>query len=549
MATSPTIAHPSDGGLSAQLRVYSPFSREDCRAAIRGQRIPVCLGVELVQRCVVRGIRYHSGFGSELRGILPVFTRALNARLVMDNVVPLGMEAEADTPYCIWHPSIPSKATLRELANRYPRMLYQIGRTCAVAGDDYIDLYRELLILPDVHIAEEAREAGSMALYEDIMTHPTRYNVMNDYERTICSTSEDNSLPGGALLNGDTAVWRTLEVKQGIGYPDILEDESDEEEMEQALALSPGFRNNTFDITEDMNIDEYETERDPCLNLDQTQAPPSEDDIVSILSQPLPQNLPTVDKDLIILLAAYHGDIDRYSRLRRPKFVAKELPCIVRGIYHNTLFALWWFRQDQFKISMRIRKAVVARMIMNNVVLPSISQMRDKDLPYLIWYPSIAAESTYRELYRLQPSMAPQILRSCLAGGQRYFGLFKDILKAVEPDKAAVKDAEQTGGLFRDAMVQRLLELRGTINDLPGAEHWKLCLRQVMETVGNGLPTPRGVLSRNSTVGIATDFAMLYDGLQADSGLFDMVACMPDEWRDKPKDVFQLDYIDWPKNI
>lgn len=536
-------------GLSARLHSYSSFSREDCRAAIQGQRIPVCLGIELVRHCVVRGIRYHSGFGSELRGVLPIFTRALNARLIMDNIIPPMMESEADTPYCIWHPSIPSKATLRELANRYPRMLYQIGRTCAVAGEDYFDLYRELRILPDVHIAEEAREAGNMVVYEDIMTQPTRYDIMNDYERTVCSTPEDKHLRGGALLNGDTAVRRSLEVKQKIGYPDIPEDGSAQEEIELALILCPGFQRNTFNITEDMNVDEYDTGYDTCLNLDQRQAPPSDHDIVSILSQPLPQNLPTVDKDLIILLAAYHGDIDRYSRLRRPRFIAKELECVVRGIYHNTLFALWWLRQDQSKISHRICKAVMARMIMNNIVLPSISQTGDWLLPYLIWYPSIAAEPTYRELYRLQPSMAPQILRSCLAGGRQYLSLFKEILNAVEPDKSVVKDAKETGGLFQDAMAERLLELGGKIKDLPETQYWKLGKRQDMEIVRNGLAHPREVLCGNSTVGIATDFYMLYDGLEVNSDRFDMLACMPDEWRDSPKDVCELDYINWPKHI
>lgn len=542
MAAS-TAAAEGQGGddLSARLHIYTPFSRQDCRAAIRGERIPKCLAIELAQRCVIRGIRHHSGYGTELRGLLPAFTRALNARLIMDNVVPSDMDAEADTPYCIWHPSVPSKETLRGLAARYPGMKYQIGRACAVAGEDYADLYRELQILPDVHIAEEARECGNKAIYDEIMAQPTRYDIMNDYERTIHSTT---GLQGGSYLNGDTAVVRSLQIKQGIGYPDILEDESDEEEIESALAMSPGFRENTFDITEDMNLDEQDTELDPCLNPD---AQVQNYDIVSILTQPLPLDLPTVDKDLIILLAAYYGDIDRYARLRRPSFVAKELACVIRGIYHNTLFALWWTRQDLAKASVRIRKAVMARMIMNNVVSPAVAGAKARELPYLIWYPSIAAVATYRELFRVQPTMAPQILRACLEGGAKYLGLFEEILQAVEPDKAVVMHAKETGGAFQDAMSKRLEELGGKVKDLPGSEQWKVNMTRVMETVGNGLPTPRGVLGTNSTVGIATDFALLYDGLQCNSGLFDMVACMPDSWRDKPEDVYELDYQEWPK--
>lgn len=140
-----------------------------------------------------------------------------------------------------------------------------------------------------------------------------------------------------------------------------------------------------------------------------------------------------------------HGDIERYSRLRRPKFVTKEPQGVVRGIYHNTLFALWWSRQDLSKMlpdPIRIRQAVMARMIMNKFVPPSVSQTPHRDLPYLIWYPSIAVESTYRELYHIQPAMAPQILRSCLAGGRQYLGLFEDVWKTIEPDSAVVKDTK-----------------------------------------------------------------------------------------------------------
>jgi hypothetical protein len=57
-------------------------------------------------------------------------------------------------------------------------MAYQVGRACAVAG--YVDLYEKLDILPEVHIAEEAREAGNSTIYEDLMSKPVRYAVMND---------------------------------------------------------------------------------------------------------------------------------------------------------------------------------------------------------------------------------------------------------------------------------------------------------------------------------------------------------------------------------
>lgn len=100
MATSSAAADPSS--LTARLRVDTT-SHAECLAAIRGQRIPSVLGKRLNQLCVVRGIRYHPGFGLELRGILPTFTRSLNARLIMSNHIPEPhmLTSEDDVPYCI----------------------------------------------------------------------------------------------------------------------------------------------------------------------------------------------------------------------------------------------------------------------------------------------------------------------------------------------------------------------------------------------------------------------------------------------------------------
>lgn len=68
------------------------------------------------------------------------------------------MRDTASYLYCIWHPDIASEDTYRKLAAACPNMRYQVGRACAVAG--YAQLYRELDLLPDPCIAEEAREAS-----------------------------------------------------------------------------------------------------------------------------------------------------------------------------------------------------------------------------------------------------------------------------------------------------------------------------------------------------------------------------------------------------
>ncbi|PGH31574.1 hypothetical protein GX50_05667 [[Emmonsia] crescens] len=98
----------------------------ECSAAIKGEQISFALGF-LVSRLCVRGIRYdrNASFGAELSGLpdYPEFTRALNARSIMSNTIPL-MTFPEGFPSCTWHPDIPSPETYRELVRRYPQMSY-----------------------------------------------------------------------------------------------------------------------------------------------------------------------------------------------------------------------------------------------------------------------------------------------------------------------------------------------------------------------------------------------------------------------------------------
>lgn len=130
----------------------------------------------------------------------PDFTRARNARLIMSNIIPtpeeLGLEIDdgkddpehTRVPYCIWHPEFATEDTYRALAARYPSMRYQVGRACAAAGMDR--LYAELDLLPDVSIAEEARESltpGGDIIHYQTMSASYRYAIMDDYKRSITS--------------------------------------------------------------------------------------------------------------------------------------------------------------------------------------------------------------------------------------------------------------------------------------------------------------------------------------------------------------------------
>lgn len=252
-----------------------------------------------------------------------------------------------------------SESTYRKLARRYPNMKYLVCRACAVAG--YTNLYEQLDILPEVHIAEEARECGNVAIYGNIMSQPVLYEAMNDYTRSVAQCPSP-----GAYLNGDTAVCKSLNEKQehsSARKPDLFDDAGEP----IYLITGRGYRINIFDITEDMNIQARERK---AVWVDEPILPPVPSDVGSLLFTPLPRNFPIVDKDFLILMAAYYGDIDRYTRLRRSIPVEQEVHCCVRGIYHNTMFALWWAHQEQYKLPKamlrRIPKAITARLIMKN---------------------------------------------------------------------------------------------------------------------------------------------------------------------------------------
>ena len=144
----------------------------------------------------------------------------------MSNEVP-DMASDEAKPYCIWYPEVASEDTYRRLVKAYPDMVYTVGRACAVAG--YDKLYYELNILPEVSIAEEARDsasakAGSKAIFDHIMSQPVCYAVLDDYTRS----ANLNKPRCPAFMNGDTAVRSLLDIRVGV-------DKYGEWSMERAL--------------------------------------------------------------------------------------------------------------------------------------------------------------------------------------------------------------------------------------------------------------------------------------------------------------------------
>lgn len=121
-------------------------------------------------------------------------------------------------------------------------------------------------------------------------------------------------------------------------------------------------------------------------------------------------------------MAAYYGNIERYSRLRCPRVIEGELGCLARGIYHNSMFALWCVTQTiPSRYNTRhIKRAIHARMIMSNdlsrIVNSDTMQPREefKDMPYMIGYPIPAHDNTYKTLAKAVTSMRPAILHAAV---------------------------------------------------------------------------------------------------------------------------------------
>ncbi|UNI18515.1 hypothetical protein JDV02_004779 [Purpureocillium takamizusanense] len=358
------------------------------RAALRGETVPAELDSDLTIRCVIRGIRYNDGYATELRDkcTIPSITRALNARAIMSNRIP-HIANDDEMPYCFWHPDVPNEQTLRQLLQRYPEsavLRYGAGRACAVAG--YASLYRELDLLPEVSIAEEARDGGTTGgkeIFDVIMSQPTRYAVMDDYRRAL----HDPPVPD-ACLNGDMCTRSALECKQ------IFPDPQDS----RAVLRPP-----RFDITEDWGIDTTGTRFESKAVSHET---------LTLLHKPLPRDLPAVDKDLLILLAAWSGNIDRYVRLRRPTMISGERQCVVRGIYHDSLFARWCYEE----LDSSFRKYAYARFVMNGDLSWLTDDVADDDLPDLIWHPDVADGHVYEELARRRPTMKASCAHACIVG-------------------------------------------------------------------------------------------------------------------------------------
>ncbi|KAE9574150.1 hypothetical protein CGMCC3_g10001 [Colletotrichum fructicola] len=354
----------------------------------------------------------------------PVYTKQAIASQISNNIVP-EMYDSHPKPYCIWY-YLGSEDTYRRLARRYPEMRYHVGRACAAAG--YAKLYFELNLLPDISIAEEARDArdagapdvdvaGADAIFRAIVEQPVRYAVMDDYTCTVNLENPERRIRVG--LNGDTALRSAL-------FADV--EKLTPADWSQGLMW--------FDITgEGVGV-----------NPDMARLPR---EFAWLLYEPLPVDLPTARKDVLILMAAWEGNVDRYVRLRRPVLAEKrESLAVMRGIQHSTTFAKWWAVHDEEMGRMgcygrKIRRAVTARFIMDNDLSRVGPEAVDReDVADLIWHPKIPEENTLRELLVRRPNAKMQVIMAAIAG--QYTGTYLE-LKPYISDRSLQRHAMDCG--------------------------------------------------------------------------------------------------------
>ena len=254
-------------------------------------------------------------------------------------------------------------------------------------------------LVPCVEVAEEARastEPGSREIFNMIVGEPTRFSVMDDYTRTVHEPRP------GAFLNGDTQVRICLGYRRKLQRQEVIF--VDEEEGECFLAgdaVEDG--KPAMDICEDM-----------LVGLETNYPPPATGvDLTDLLLNPLPADLPAVDKDVLIAMAAYNGDVGRYARLRRPAPLSWwERMFVIRGIYHNPLFGAWWARRPAEE-RRTVQAAVHARAIMSNDLTRITADTPDGEMPYFIWYPHWPNHNVLRALLRLKVRSVPFRLPWC----------------------------------------------------------------------------------------------------------------------------------------
>ncbi|XP_044715644.1 uncharacterized protein HRG_10825 [Hirsutella rhossiliensis] len=177
---------------------------------------------------------------------------------------------------------------------------------------------------------------------------------------------------------------------------------------------------------------------------------------LDLLSNPLPADLPTCDKDVLIVMAAYRGDLDRYCR------------CIWSTASLKPLYAA---------STTTLTTAIVARFIMNDDISWALTVGKggfghwEPDYPGLIFFPDIANSDLYEALARAVPAMRPAVARAAIyANYKALFDLVvtghNDDFETVTPNPALYAEALQSPVPHYRNILERIARERGVLDTI-----------------------------------------------------------------------------------
>ncbi|KAJ3260350.1 hypothetical protein HK103_000985, partial [Boothiomyces macroporosus] len=127
--------------------------------------------------------------------------------------------------YCIWFPDIPSEETCRKLFKSNPEMNYLIARVCAIGN--YIDLYKELNVLPEVSVMSEAVVSNSKDMVEYMKKTDKYYIILNDYTENYMKEEHIETVESGKFdpsNDSDDALYFSLNHKCARGLYNDYDD-------------------------------------------------------------------------------------------------------------------------------------------------------------------------------------------------------------------------------------------------------------------------------------------------------------------------------------
>ncbi|OAQ98304.1 hypothetical protein LLEC1_03592 [Akanthomyces lecanii] len=276
------------------------------------------------------------------------------ARLIMSSIVPDMGDDGAVLPHCTWHPETADGGNVPQ-GGRWD------ARSSGTAWRGWLSPRRR----------RHRSEGGE--IFKLIIAQPVRFAFMSDYENKLCERPRQ-----GASLNGDAAVVCVLRLRSEnpTNVPDAWPSH--------------------WDIDEDGYIGDEDVG-----HMGEGHSGTITALEIELLGKSLRADLPTVNKDVLILMAAYEGNMDRYARLARPDLIRGEEACIVRDIYHSTCFVKWWRTRNS------LAAAVNARRRMVNDLSHLTPEIADEDLPDLTWYPWRLEVNTLFEVVRREPKMWP----------------------------------------------------------------------------------------------------------------------------------------------